>query len=117
MNNRFSIYLVIAVVAALLVQPAPTAAEIGATDYYNVHGPKRLKDTITLAQSEFKNIQLTSQAKQMAAAMNLNTGAVASSGGSTHSVASELEKLYQLKLQGVLTEEEYLKAKSRLLNF
>jgi uncharacterized membrane protein YdbT with pleckstrin-like domain len=93
-----------------------TAAEIGATDYHDVHGPKRLKDTITLAQSEFKNLQLTNQARQMAAAMNLNTVPASSGGGGSHGVASELEKLFQLKQQGVLTEEEYLKAKNRLLN-
>lgn len=93
-----------------------TAAEVGATDYYNVHGPKTLKDTITLAQSEFKNLQLTNQARQMAAAMNLNTTSVSSGGSNSHGVASELEKLFQLRQQGVLTEEEYLKAKNRLLN-
>jgi uncharacterized membrane protein YdbT with pleckstrin-like domain len=93
-----------------------TAAEIGATDYHDVHGPKRLKDTITLAQSEFKNLQLTNQARQMAAAMNLNTVPASSGGSGSHGVASELEKLFQLKQQGVLTEEEYLKAKNRLLN-
>lgn len=92
-----------------------TAAEVGATDYFNVHGPKRLKDTITLAQSEFKNLQLSNQARQMAAAMNLQ--GIGTSGGqsSAQSVASELEKLFQLKQQGILTEEEYLRAKNRLL--
>lgn len=93
-----------------------TAAEIGSTEYKDVHGPKRLKDTITLAQSEFKNIQLTNQAKQMATAMNLQTGSVSGGGNSQHSVASELEKLHQLKQQGILSEEEYQKAKNRLLN-
>jgi uncharacterized membrane protein YdbT with pleckstrin-like domain len=93
-----------------------TAAEVGATDYKDVHGPKRLKDTITLAQSEFKNLQLTNQAKQMAAAMNFNVGSSTASGGSSQSVASELEKLFQLKQQGILSEEEYLRAKNRLLN-
>ena len=34
-----------------------TAAEVGATDYYNVNHPRRLKDTITSAQSEYKNWQ------------------------------------------------------------
>jgi uncharacterized membrane protein YdbT with pleckstrin-like domain len=94
-----------------------TAAEIGETDYQDVHGPKKLKDTITLAQSEFKNLQLSNQAKQMAAAMNLNTSTSPGSGGhGSHSMASELEKLFQLKQQGILSEEEYLKAKNRLLN-
>ncbi len=74
-----------------------TAAEIGATDYFNVHHPKRLKDTITLAQSEYKNLQLSSQAKQMAAAMGWQSNATATAGaGSTgrgygQNIASELK--------------------------
>lgn len=96
-----------------------TAAEIGATDYFNVHNPKRLKDTITLAQSEYKNLQLSSQAKQMAAAMGwastATTGTATAGQMPGHSIASELEKLFQLKQQGILSEEEYNKAKSKLL--
>jgi len=96
-----------------------TAAEIGATDYFNVHHPKRLKDTITLAQSEYKNLQLSSQAKQMAAAMgwqsNATAGATSTGQASGHNIASELEKLFQLKQQGVLSEDEYNRAKSKLL--
>lgn len=97
-----------------------TAAEIGATDYFNVHHPKRLKDTITLAQSEYKNLQLSSQAKQMAAAMGFQSNvtsnaAISSSTAPSQNIASELEKLFQLKQQGILSEEEYNKAKSRLL--
>jgi len=93
-----------------------TAAEVGATEYKFVHGPKRLKDTITLAQSELEHFQVSNQAKQMAAAMNMHTTTV-TGGGGVHNLASELEKLFQLKQQGVLTEEEYLRAKNRLLNF
>ncbi len=96
-----------------------TAAEIGATDYFNVHHPKRLKDTITLAQSEYKNLQLSSQAKQMAAAMgwqsNATAGAPSAGQGSGQNIASELEKLFQLKQQGILSEDEYNRAKSKLL--
>jgi hypothetical protein len=65
-------------------------------------------------------MQLTNQAKQMAAAMNMagaNISSVSGSGGGgSQSMASELEKLHQLKQQGILSEEEYLKAKNRLLN-
>jgi uncharacterized membrane protein YdbT with pleckstrin-like domain len=94
-----------------------TAAEIGATDYYNVHGPKRLKDTITLAQSEYKNIQLANQAQHMATAMGIQAGEVKYSSGSTSGgIASELEKLHQLKQQGIISEEEYIKAKNKLLS-
>jgi len=92
-----------------------TAAQIGATDYFNVHGPKRLKDTITLAQAEFQNIQLANQAQHMASAMGMQAGEVKYSSSSSTSVASELEKLHQLKQQGIISEEEYIKAKNKLL--
>lgn len=96
-----------------------TAAEVGATDYYRVHHPKRLKDTITLAQSDYKNIQLANQAKQMASAMgwqaNTTNATTASATQPSHNIASELEKLFQLKEQGILSEEEYNRAKSKLL--
>ncbi|MBO9205373.1 MULTISPECIES: PH domain-containing protein [Niastella] len=93
-----------------------TAAEVGATDYYNVHGPKRLKDTITLAQAEYKNIQLANQAQHMATAMGIQTGEVKySSSAAGGGIASELEKLHQLKQQGIISEEEYIKAKNKLL--
>jgi membrane protein YdbS with pleckstrin-like domain len=92
-----------------------TAAEIGATDYYNVHGPKRLKDTITLAQAEYKNIQLASQAQHMASAMGFQSGEVKYASSGSAGIASELEKLHQLKQQGIITEEEYNKAKNKLL--
>ena len=91
-----------------------TAAEIGSTDYHNVHGPKLLKDTITLAQADFKTLQLTSQAAHMANAMGFRKNNAAPSGSS--GLASELEKLYELKQKGILSEEEYNKAKSRILN-
>lgn len=93
-----------------------TAAQVGATDYFNVHGPSRLKDTITLAQAEFQNIQLANQAQHMATAMGIQAGEVKYSSGSTSSsIASELEKLHQLKQQGIISEEEYIKAKNKLL--
>jgi membrane protein YdbS with pleckstrin-like domain len=98
-----------------------TAAEAGATDYYNVNHPRRLKDTITAAQAEYKNWQFGYQAAQMAAAINVRpdaptgdharTGTPAASG-----VAAELEKLFDLKMKGALSEEEYNRAKARLLN-
>lgn len=85
-----------------------TAAEVGATDYYNVYHPKRLKDTITLAQSEYKHIQLGNQALQMASAMDLHKPSQAL-------IAAELEKLFELKQKGVLSEDEYVRAKNKLI--
>jgi len=92
-----------------------TAAEIGSTDYHNVHGPKMLKDTITLAQADYKTLQLTSQAVHMANAIGLNRSNIPSNSNSS-GIASELEKLFELKQKGILSDEEYNKAKSRILN-
>jgi len=90
-----------------------TAAEVGATDYYNVYHPKRLKDTITLAQSEYKNVQFGNQALQMADALRLAQDTNTST--KSHSMAAELEKLFELRQKGVLSEEEYNRAKNKLL--
>ncbi len=88
-----------------------TAAQVGATTYCRVSDPKRLKDVITQAQTDFDNEKGIRQAKQIATAMGL-TGTMASG----QSIASELEKLFELKQKGVLNEEEYLKAKNKLIN-
>jgi uncharacterized membrane protein YdbT with pleckstrin-like domain len=92
-----------------------TAAEVGATDYYNVNHPRRLKDTITAAQSEYKSWQFTSQANMMAAAMQANSRHDPSAVAAAPNVAAELEKLFELKMKGALSEDEYNKAKARLL--
>src|ERR1700734_3060388 len=77
-----------------------TAAEAGATDYYNVNHPKRLKDTITAAQAEYKNWQFGYQAAQMAAAINMRTDAptgnrAAADAPAPPAMAAELEKLFE----------------------
>jgi uncharacterized membrane protein YdbT with pleckstrin-like domain len=91
-----------------------TAAEVGATIYVNVTNPKRLQETIVNAQSEYKNWEYGNQAKQMAAAMDMR-GAAAPSANAPQ-VAAELEKLFELKMKGAISEEEYNRAKARLLN-
>ena len=94
-----------------------TAAEVGATDYYNVNHPKRLKDTITAAQSDHQNWQVHNQATQMAAALGVHPGATIGTGAANApQVAVELEKLFELKMKGAISEEEYNRAKARLLN-
>ena len=87
-----------------------TAAEIGSTTYQMVERPKELKDTITRMQEEYKNFQILSQARELAKAMS--TGAQKPSGTD---VATELEKLFELKQRGILTEEEYSARKKKLL--
>jgi membrane protein YdbS with pleckstrin-like domain len=87
-----------------------TAAELGATDYYNVSHPKKLKDTITQAQADFDNNRVINQASQMASAMGFRNQPASTN------LSSELEKLYELKQKGILTNEEYERAKGKLLN-
>src|SRR3984957_7117187 len=89
-----------------------TAAQIGATDYFNVNHPKRLKDTITAAQADFQNWQYGNQAAQMAAALEARQP---SPRGDAPQVAAELEKLFDLKMKGAISEDEYNRAKARLL--
>ncbi|HEV2480783.1 MAG TPA: PH domain-containing protein [Puia sp.] len=93
-----------------------TAAQVGATDYYYVNHPKRLKDTITSAQADLQRWQFGNQAEQMAAAIDRHSGGGgAIPRGETPQVTAELEKLFELKMKGALSEEEYNRAKSRLL--
>lgn len=86
-----------------------TAAEIGATTYRMVTSPKRLKDTITQMQEEYKESLIKRQAEQMAKAMvDVNQDRI--------NVPDELEKLYELMKKGAITEEEYKLRKEKLLN-
>ncbi|HLY68749.1 MAG TPA: PH domain-containing protein [Puia sp.] len=86
-----------------------TAAEAGATSYFNVNHPKRLKETITQAQSDLENYRAVNQATQMATALGVR-------GNSSQNISVELEKLYELKQKGILNDDEYNKAKNKLLN-
>jgi uncharacterized membrane protein YdbT with pleckstrin-like domain len=87
-----------------------TAAEIGSTTYFAVEKPKELKDTITQMQEEYKESQIKKQAAELASAI------AAGEKNKTIDVAAELEKLYELKQKGILTEEEYSAGKKKILN-
>lgn len=111
-----------------------TAATTGETIYYYVDKPKTLKDTITHAQSNYNAEKMSHQFKSMMQhtqptpppqpAQPPTTTYVAppplppiqnSQPSNNHSIAVELEKLFELKQKGILTEEEYQRAKGRLL--
>jgi len=87
-----------------------TAAEVGSSTYHLVEKPKKLKDTITHMQEEYKQHQIKTQATELANAI--------AAGQPNHKtdIASELEKLYELKQKGILTEEEYTFRKTKILN-
>lgn len=87
-----------------------TAAEMGETKYQLIHHPKLLKDTITHAQEEYKKIQISSQAAQLAAAIAKSAPAP-----SQQMIADELEKLFSLLQKGAITQEEYAAQKNKLM--
>ncbi len=85
-----------------------TAAEIGSTTYTMVEKPRLLKDTITQMQEAYKNSQIERQANELAQA-------IVGQQKEKKDVAMELEKLFELKQKGILTEEEYQQQKTKLL--
>ena len=89
-----------------------TAAELGETKYQLIHHPKLLKDTITHAQEEYKKMQISNQANQLAEAIaRSNTGTKPSQ----QMIADELDKLFSLLQKGAITQEEYVAQKNKLL--
>ena len=89
-----------------------TAAELGETKYQLIRHPKLLKDSITHAQEEYKKMQITSQATQLAEAIaRTNPAAQASQ----QMIADELHKLFELMQKGAITPEEYAAQKNKLM--
>ena len=92
-----------------------TAAEMGETTYELIHHPKLLKDTITHAQEEYKKMQLTNQATQLAKAIAQNTNNYIPAPASQQMIADELHKLFELLQKGAITQEEYIAQKRKLM--
>ena len=89
-----------------------TAAELGETKYNLIHHPKLLKDTITLAQEEYKKTQIANQATQLAEAIARTNPAAQPS---QQMIADELHKLFELMQKGAITQEEYVAQKNKLM--
>ncbi|MFA6128933.1 MAG: PH domain-containing protein [Bacteroidales bacterium] len=87
-----------------------TAAEIGSTTYSFVENPSKLKDTITRMQEEYKDNQVKRQASELANAI------LAGQQNNKTDVPAELERLFDLKQRGIITEEEFLNRKAKILN-
>ena len=90
-----------------------TAAEMGDDNYDLIHHPKLLKDSITHAQEEYKKIQISSQATQLAEAIAKSNPMAAKA--STQMIADELQKLFELLQKGAITQEEYIAQKNKLM--
>ena len=78
-----------------------TGAEAGATIYGFAERPNKLRDAITTAQEEYRSKQ------------NQVPGHPTQS--DKLGFAAELEKLFELRQKGILSEEEYQKRKSKML--
>lgn len=89
-----------------------TAAEMGETTYELIHHPKLLKDTITHAQEEYKKMQISNQATQLAEAIARSGAAVKPS---PQMIADELHKLFDLFQRGAISQEEYAAQKDKLM--
>jgi uncharacterized membrane protein YdbT with pleckstrin-like domain len=87
-----------------------TAAEIGSTTYSLVQDPAKLKDSITRMQEEYKEYQIKKQAAELANAI------LAGQQNSKTDVPAELEKLFELKQRGIITEEEFITRKTKILS-
>jgi uncharacterized membrane protein YdbT with pleckstrin-like domain len=100
-----------------------TAATVGATVYHYVEKPNLLKDTITSAQANYRHEQFASSMKEYqnqptahAPIQNSSVNTTMGQSSSTSSqLATELEKLFDLRQRGVLTETEFQLAKTKLL--
>lgn len=89
-----------------------TAAEMGETSYEMIHRPKLLKDTITHAQEEYKQRHVNTQAQELAKAIVSQSQVQAPS---QTLIADELQKLFELKEKGAITEEEFQLQKKKLM--
>ena len=87
-----------------------TAAGRGATTYFGVENPDELKDTITTMQEEYR--KTTGQELATAyAGVPFGTQPI-----KNISIADELEKIYELKQKGILTNDEFNILKMKILS-
>jgi uncharacterized membrane protein YdbT with pleckstrin-like domain len=90
-----------------------TAAENIPNRFTFIHHPEVLKNAITTAQEELKNFGMVNQANHLAKAM--------ASANNQHPltsnlVADEIYKLHVLQQKGIITEEEFLFQKNKLMH-
>jgi len=87
-----------------------TAAEMGSTWHNMLENPKLLKDTITEYQERLRQEQIQDHAQKLANAVGVNQGVT------KPDIFDELTKLHELKVRGIITEEEFIARKTRILN-
>ncbi len=101
-------------------------ASDGAIHYLAIARPREFSDTILQMQEAYKGEQLRQQAQKLAQAINKqnnNDQAQQQQTNPTNNTLSpkmtaylELEKLFELRQKGILTEEEYIEQKRKILH-
>ena len=89
-----------------------TAAEMGETVYRFLAHPKQVQTTIFNAQGDYRRDLVKENARCLADAIKGSSASPASPGD----FSSEMERLYKLKTQGILSEAEYNQRKQKLLD-
>lgn len=110
-----------------------TAAEVGAITFIQIDKPREFTDAIRRMQEEYKSNQMREQAQKLASALNMpqQQGQQQTSQPQTNqqqtnatlspknypnkTIYDELERLYDLKQKGILTNEEYEQRKQKLI--
>lgn len=90
-----------------------SAAESGVTTHKLVESPQLLKDTITEYQEKYKESSMGTQFGQIASALK---GPIEKSGMNGSSISSEIEKLHELKMKGIISDAEFEQGKKQILS-
>lgn len=88
-----------------------SAAESGSIIQKMVERPKVLKDTITQYQELYKQEQIKEQAQSIANAVGGQKPSVG------FDISEELTKLHELKVNGIITEDDFQKGKDKILSY
>ncbi len=97
-------------------------ASDGALQYTDIVQPREFADSILQMQEEYKSGQLRQQAQKLAQAMQHTDQTTTQQATNTTTVSPkmvaymELEKLHELRQKGIVSDEEYLEQKRRILN-
>lgn len=86
-----------------------TAAEMGSTVHEMLQNPSLLKDTISEQQSLFR------QQQAQAFNQNLTTPSGNNSSNNPKIISGEIERLHNLMVKGIITEQEFNMRKAKLL--
>ncbi|HBK70774.1 MAG TPA: hypothetical protein DDZ39_03805 [Flavobacteriaceae bacterium] len=87
-----------------------SAAETGATTHFLIEKPQLLKDTISEYQERYKKDKISNQFQNFSDVVKITNTST------SLNITKELKKLYVLKEKGIISEIEFEKGKSKILD-